>query len=110
MTLTFFRLLAGIVFMFAFMEGKQAGVGGAFIGLVVGLAMGSVFYFALVAFGRWAIRRAELWRPGIFDPPQDHTFVSMLIGWSLFFVAIVWFIACVAFASWFTSFLVRCWQ
>ena len=96
--------------MFAFMEGKQAGVGGAVLGLLVGLALGSVFYFGLGAFVKWAIRRMELWRPGIFDPRQEHTFINRLVGWILFFLAIVWFVVCVAFASWFTSFLVRCWQ
>ncbi len=110
MTLTFFRLLAAIVVAFAFAQGKQVGRGGAVLGLLVGLAMGSFFYFGLGAFVKRGIRRVELWRPGILDPPQGQTFINMLIGCSFFFVAVVWFIACVAFACWLTSFLVRRWQ
>lgn len=106
MTLTFFRLLAAIVVAFAFAQGKQAGLGGAVLGLAVGLAMGSAFYFGLRTFVKWVVRR---W-PRVFDPPQETTFINNLFGYSCFFLAIVWFIVCAAFASWFTSFLVRCCQ
>ena len=105
MTLTFFRLLAAIVLMLPVIVGKQSGVGGTFIGVAVGLAMGPGFYFGLRAFLKWLVRR----RPGIFDP-QEHTFINKLITCSCFFLAIVWFIVCAAFASWFTNFQVRRWQ
>jgi ABC-type antimicrobial peptide transport system permease subunit len=105
-----FLMFAGMVFLFAFMEGAHAGFVGGVIGLVVGLALASAFYVGVIEYLKRAIRGAELWRPGISDPKREDRFVDVVLGWIFMLPAFAWFIACSALAAWLTDFLIRCWQ
>jgi hypothetical protein len=105
-----FLTFAFTIFGIALAVGVQAGTVGTLIGLVVGLAMGSLYYLSLIGADRWRVRQVERWWPGVTADPSRHIPLSgYLFGFSLWLALVVWFVIFAACAAWFTAFLVQRW-
>jgi hypothetical protein len=101
-------MLTLIVFFLAVVPGMEAGVLGGVIGLVVGLATASVFYIWTFAFFGLIDRCTEKWAPGAFDVPRCDKLDSLVLGYILFAVYFVGFLACCFCSCWLPPFLLHC--
>lgn len=101
MFLELLSLLAGMtVFVAAFMEGKNAGVLGISVSLVLGLAIGfSVFWGTRVTL-KWAVRHLNLQEP---NPPTQR----LALSWLICLVVFGGIVAAGIFTSWFTRLVIH---
>src|SRR6266849_10409926 len=93
MFLELLSLTAGMtVFVAAFMEGRKAGTLGTLVGLVLGLAIGSVVFLGTRAALKWAVRRLNLHEP---NPPP----LRLALSWLICIVALIGMVAAGIFVS-----------
>ena len=97
--MTIIHLLAGIIFMIAFMQGIKAGIFGTLIGLAVGAGAALAFFYGGFIFYVWLPKRLGIYelimRYGEEEALSTKEKVLSVIYWSIIiFVWLIWFILC----------------
>jgi hypothetical protein len=96
-----FYLSSSVVFFAALMEGKKTGLLGAVLGLVVGLAMASVFYWSAVGLVTFLPERLNISKEP--NAPKGH----IVFGYFLTLVLLLWLITMSFGAFWITKHAVQ---
>ena len=110
--MTIIHLLAGIIFMFAFMEGIKAGILGTLIGLVVGIGTALVFFYGGYIFHVWLPKRLGvlelMMRYAEEESLSTKEKVLSVIYWTIIiFVSLVWFVLCCLCSFYLTRILLK---
>ena len=108
--MTIIHLLAGIIFMVAFMQGIKAGILGTLIGLVVGTGTALAFFYGGWIFCVWLPKRLGIFKLIWYEEAEvtlsSKEKVLSVIYWSIIiFVWLIWLVLCTLCSDYLTKFL-----